>query len=361
MATIAPSSAAKRVRDLGQEETSKDDDHTPFAQTPAPTWTANEASSYLAAVSYLPHSVAGNCKKLEVDGSTLLRLSSEGWRELASPDSITYIAIAKIQAALSKLATASPVPNTHHRSPAAFRAAPELDTGFKSMLKFFASKTFEGGAEHTRQWNPCIANANLDGGQTKAHVLRFLGMYNVVDLLTFTIGMQFLLEEKKEMHEGEGFIENIFDLIIVFICILSCVLSGTGMTASTIVYNSSSAVHECNMQAFVKSPGVTGALMFVNDASIWGFNFLCMGAVFTSLKFAWSDNKLETSFDFARAIILTFPVLYLFFLIGARIDSAVSFSTHYALYAGLMSDQEVIPEKVRRREWRSDELRKLVC
>lgn len=63
-------------------------------------------------------------------------------------------------------------------------------------------------------------------------------MYNVVDLLTFTIGAQYLLEEKKELPMKE----NIFDLVICFICALSCVLSGVGMTISTIVYNSASSV-----------------------------------------------------------------------------------------------------------------------
>ena len=118
-------------------------------------------------------------------------------------------------------------------------------------------------------------------------------MYNMVDLLTFTIGMQFLLEEKKEMHSESGFIENYFDLIVAAIAVLSCVLSGTGMTASTIIYNSASSVHEANIQAFVKSPGVNQALMYVNDASIWGFNFLCLGCTLTALKFAWSDNKVR--------------------------------------------------------------------
>ena len=83
-----------------------------------------------------------------------------------------------------------------------------------------------------------IANASIDGGNLKSHVLRFLGMYNVVDLLTFTIGAQYLLEEKKELPMKE----NIFDLVICFICALSCVLSGVGMTISTIVYNSASSV-----------------------------------------------------------------------------------------------------------------------
>ena len=35
----------------------------------------------------------------------------------------------------------------------------------------------------------------------------------------------------------------------------------------------------------------------------------------------------------------------MFFLMANRINPAVGFTTHYALYAGLMSDVEVIPDK----------------
>mmetsp|Transcript_960 Transcript_960/g.1718 ORF Transcript_960/g.1718 Transcript_960/m.1718 type:complete len:465 (+) Transcript_960:229-1623(+) len=357
MATIAPAAQARRVDEQSEATTPNKQNGqeapslTLAHESPAPSWTPAEASSYLATCPYLPKSVAGNCLALEVDGSALLKFDAEAWRELAQPDTISSISIAKITSELGKLSRASAV-QVDSAATAAFKNRNddqlEADVGFEKRsdaLKFFASKTFEGGAEHTRQWFPCTANANIDGAQTKAHVLRFLGMYNVVDLLTFTIGMQFLLEEKKEMHSESGFIENYFDLFVAAICALSCVLSGTGMTVSTIIYNSASAVHEVNMQAFVKSTGVTKALTFVNDASIWGFNFLCMGCVLTALKFAWSDNKLESSFDITRAVLLTLPVIYLFFLLAARIEPSVGYTTHYALYAGLMSDVEVIPDK----------------
>lgn len=76
----------------------------------------------------------------------------------------------------------------------------------------------------------------MSGSNVKAHVLRFLGMYNVVDLLVFTIGMQFLLEQKKE-----EFKENWYDLFVCFFCCLSAALSGVGMFTSTILYITASA------------------------------------------------------------------------------------------------------------------------
>ena len=59
------------------------------------------------------------------------------------------------------------------------------------------------------------------------------------------------------------------------------VLSGTGMTLSTILYNTAGSVGEANFHAFIKTHGVNKALMYVNDASIWSFNFLCLAFCLT--------------------------------------------------------------------------------
>ncbi|GMH74499.1 hypothetical protein TrLO_g15849 [Triparma laevis f. longispina] len=289
--------------------------------------------------------MASNARSLDVDGATLQKLTPDGWKELAAPSLVTNILIAKIMAKLDKLVLATPVSSDQALLRVFVDHDPELLEADKikecgKMTKLFAKKTFEGGAEHTRQWLPSIANGTIDGSNLKGHALRFLGMYNVVDLLTFTIGAQFLLEEKKELPMKE----NVFDLIICFISALSCVLSGTGMTASTITYNCASSVTEANMHAYVKSPGVNRCMMFINDVSIWGFNFLCVAMTLTVLKFGWSDNPMETTFQMVQAPLLTLPVLYLFYLGANRIVPGVGFTTHYALYAGLMGDTEVIPE-----------------
>ena len=165
MATIAPTAQARRVveQDVGGTTPSQPPNQeappTLTAQeSPAPSWTPAEASSYLATCPYLPKCVSENCLALEVDGSALLKFNVEAWRELAQPDTITHISIAKISSELGKLSRASAVPGPNATTAAAFKNRNddqlEADVGFEKrsdVLKFFMSKTFEGGAEHTRQ------------------------------------------------------------------------------------------------------------------------------------------------------------------------------------------------------------------
>ena len=68
----------------------------------------------------------------------------------------------------------------------------------KAVIKFFTGgmkpRSPDGGAEHNIGWILAIANSNRQPGELKSHCLRFLGMYNVVDLLTFGGAMSLLLE-----------------------------------------------------------------------------------------------------------------------------------------------------------------------
>ncbi|GMH73416.1 hypothetical protein TL16_g06182 [Triparma laevis f. inornata] len=193
----------------------------------------------------------------------------------------------------------------------------------KELKKFCMGKTFEGGVEHCRHWIPAIANANMSGSNVKAHVLRFLGMYNVVDLLVFTIGMQFLLEQKKE-----EFKENWYDLFVCFFCF-----------------------SETNFQTFAKAPGVNKMLMMVNDFSILSFNFLAMGTIVTMLKFALDENKFDIRFEITRAVILAPLALYMFHSQFAKGLPLIVLSTHYAMYSpgwALRWDQQSIFEYLAR-------------
>ena len=48
--------------------------------------------------------MAVNTVKLQVDGATLLKLTTEGWRELAAPDEVSCIAVAKVMTEIERLA-----------------------------------------------------------------------------------------------------------------------------------------------------------------------------------------------------------------------------------------------------------------
>ena len=51
-------------------------------------------------------------------------------------------------------------------------------------------KNFAGGAEHRWYWHQSVSAANLNNGAAlKDHYLRFLGMYNVIGILTFSISI----------------------------------------------------------------------------------------------------------------------------------------------------------------------------
>lgn len=277
-----------------------------------------------------------------MSGAVLLELDAEGLRELAAPEKLGAVKAAKLKVELKRLAVARPVAAAGHGGGGGLFVVDSQvppPSSEKKLQKHCEQVTFEGGAEHKAHWIPSIVNANVEGANVKAHVLRFLGMYNVVDLLTFTIGMQFLLEEKKEEWSS-----NVFDLVIVFFAALCIVLSGVGMFASTILYNTASSVSESNFHAFCKVPATNRALMGVNDHSIWGFNSLCFCASATIMKYAFSDNDFSTNFDIARAVVLAPLPLYMIRLQFGKALSGIVLTTHYALYTGFMGDAEVVPE-----------------
>ena len=75
--------------------------------------------------------------------------------------------------------------------------------------------TPEGGAEHELHWALAIACANAKGENVKGHALRFLGMYNVMDLLTFTIAMD-ILGSAEPPSDGEWL--DVFILFFAAMC-----------------------------------------------------------------------------------------------------------------------------------------------
>mmetsp|Transcript_16701 Transcript_16701/g.31263 ORF Transcript_16701/g.31263 Transcript_16701/m.31263 type:complete len:449 (+) Transcript_16701:155-1501(+) len=345
MATIAPAVASRRNAEAQNTTAPETTDppsspvHQRAQDSAATSWSPAQAAAFLESIAYLPKSMAVNTVKLQVDGATLLKLTTEGWRELAAPEEVSCIAVAKVRTEIERLAVAKPVP---HLAKSLFKDESDSKNlaRFKNEKEFVAfcdKKVFEGGAEHTRQWVPSIANASIDGGALKGHVLRFLSMYNVVDLLSVTIVVTYLYDGKESLPE------TYWDIVQAFIYFLSGLLSGTGMISSTILYNTASSVGEANFHAFVKTYGVNKVLMFVNDASIWGFNFLCMAMTCTFLKLSLHENSFDSTFEIVRGVVVTLPALYFPFLMANRAGPGVQTSTNYALFGGLMSDLEVIP------------------
>ena len=88
------------------------------------------------------------------------------------------------------------------------------------------------------------------GENVKGHVLRFLGMYNVMDLLTFTIAMD-ILASSEIPADGEW-----VDALTLVFAAMVAILSGVGMWLSTITYNAASAVHDHRPDATVCRCGV---------------------------------------------------------------------------------------------------------
>jgi len=171
MATIAPVVAKKRMEefvDIGEVESTEaspklkqvEEAHAKPAHETfhVSTWTPLEVSSYLKDEGFA--TMAENAREMEVDGLTLQKLNPDGWRELSAPHDISNIQLAKIMAKLDRLAKANPIIEKSEELPRLFTEHhPELleadkKKGENGMLNLFGEKTFEGGAEHTRQWLP---------------------------------------------------------------------------------------------------------------------------------------------------------------------------------------------------------------
>jgi hypothetical protein len=115
------------------------------------------------------------------------------------------------------------------------------------------------------------------------------------------------------------------------------------MLSSTILYNTTSSVSEANIVAFAKAPATNANMLLVNDCSIFGFIPLVFAMYSSLLKFAIHNNQWENNVDFAliAIVILLVPFFVRYFI---KNGMGVALTTHYALYGGLMSSEEVIPE-----------------
>ena len=110
MATIAPAVASRRNAEAQNTTAPETTDppsspmHQRAQDSAATSWSPAQAAAFLESIAYLPKSMAVNTVKLQVDGATLLKLTTEGWRELAAPDEVSCIAVAKVMTEIERLA-----------------------------------------------------------------------------------------------------------------------------------------------------------------------------------------------------------------------------------------------------------------
>jgi len=222
-------------------------------------------------------------------------------------------------------------------------------------VKLIYKRTPEGGAEHTDDWLPAIVNANADPSNTKQHILRFLGMYNVVDLLAFTISISFLLSAEPAVTWYALFLHSLL--------VVSSFQTGIGLLASTVLYNTTSCVSDANIPLFAKQTATIAQIKLVNDYSIFGFLGMIIACAWTAISLGVGEalplavDTSEPDFQKASVEYLAFFVARLVFVFAAPFGFFfyrswghrssflvnISMTTHAAMFGGLMGDVEVLP------------------
>ena len=142
----------------------------------------------------------------------------------------------------------------------------------KDLKKYFTDgfspRTPDQGVEHTPSWALCIANANSNPAEVKQHYLRFMGVYNVIDLLVLTINMAYLITADLGAIGPNSWCA----VVLLTMQGSAAMLSGFGMVSSTILYNTASAVSDANFVVFAKLPSTLRYMRLINDLSIFSGN-----------------------------------------------------------------------------------------
>ena len=158
-------------------------------RSPIASWSVQRVAAWLQQEGF--QELSKNALASTVDGSCLLELNVAAWAELGCTSAVQcckLVALVKKEAA-TVAAASHPIP-----APAPPAAAQDYDEGRKheeKVAKHFTAgmspRSPDGGAEHNISWVLAVANANANPAEVKQHCLRFLGMYNVIDLLVLTI------------------------------------------------------------------------------------------------------------------------------------------------------------------------------
>ena len=163
----------------------------------------------------------------DIDGAMLIKMDGEAWKEIGVTSPLER---ARLLSAVEKKTAADVLPfsNATPARPIARQYAhggkegPRAEAGVRQH--FIGGRTFSGlnprtpevGREHHLDWALAIANANKNPAEVKQHYLRFLGMYNIIDLLVFTINMS--CEARASISTRRS------DLFIHQPCLLLCCL-----------------------------------------------------------------------------------------------------------------------------------------
>lgn len=284
--------------------------------------------------------IASRVAEHDVNGATLLKLTAEGWAELGATSAIQQ---AKLMAAVERIYEDSKTQVPHFCSPP---PAPSADDLYCLVRK----RTPEVGAEHLPTWFLAISAANGDPAMVKEHALRFVAMYNVVDLLVFTVGMSYVIVA--------GPATTWLDIVEQFLIILSTGWSGLGVGISAIFYNTCSAVSVANFQLFSRCSPTIATMKWTNDVAVLSSFGLLSVLPVRMFKNCFAEPGLidfqipndgphRDAFVAVRALtICVLPTLCLVSFMSRRttIQTKLGLFTHYAMHGGLFSDVEVLPE-----------------
>jgi hypothetical protein len=297
------------------------------------------------------HQLAAASTKAQVDGATLIEMDAAAWHELGVESALER---AKMLAAVKKASAevvrpAALAPGVAHQDWAGGKTGKKTAASVKKhFTSGCAPRNPEGGAEHTRGWSLSICNANRNPGEVKQHFLRFLGMYNVIDLLVFTIDATYLMTMELS---GKG-PDSWAGVVILTLVGLGAVGSGVGMVGSTILYNTASAVSDANFVVFAKTPSVINHLKFVNDFSIFSGNFTCFATFFLLYRvcvdhvqsswYMYPGAEVTAGHWYYALPALVLPPLWM--IKGfPQFAGGIFVGTHYVMYGGLMSGDPIQP------------------
>jgi len=319
-------------------------------------WTAEEVLAWLEA-NGVGEGVIAAAKTANLDGAMLAEMTGAAWAELgvnSALDQVRLVARAKgaregsgtkasgVRSGLERL------PIQHQSEEPTFLQWTDLDS---SMRAYWNGRVPEGGSEHKVNWSIAIANANLDPAEVKQHVLRFLGMYNVIDLLVFTVDTSFLIT----MESTRAGPNSWSGMLLVLIFGTAAILSGISTLGSCVFYNTCSAVSEVNFSAFCKTPQTSNMLKFINDASIFaGFTtclFCPLLLIYRCVVELYDDEwimypgaePIEGHWYYGLPCLLL--PLYCGWYYFQPFVSGIFNGTQFVMYGGLMADEPIPPVK----------------
>jgi hypothetical protein len=296
-------------------------------------WSTAEVSAWLSQQEGLPASVAAKADEMGVNGRVLLEFDAAAWQELGVTSAIhraSLIAAVKTAARRSPAMHAAAAQEQEHEREIFHRGT--YDEALKHGDHFSADAG--GAAEHFLQWHNAVAQANAEGANAKNHFLGFLGMYNVLSLLVFTIAFTCLLTTVEIVEWIDAFLFLLYGW--------SAWYSFAGINATSIAYNTTSACSDANATALFKMPSMARYLKQCNDMCLFG-SFPLLGALVLLVI-----KHIYIPFDSTQPVkifaVVAQSLLALWFFWKARHNQAASPMTHAVMFGGLMADEAISPD-----------------